>query len=250
MSRIYFSDFNVTKREILFSITILCFMIVIGVVISNTISTKLAEEKLDIFSSVKIDGDENKFDYIKRTDAGCFLANGELKAIKPVSLKELGGHYMEIRKVREVYRMHTQTYTTSDGKGNTSVHVRCYWSWDYAGDEVFTSEEVTFLGKKFKTNSITFNRNLEYKKTIVGGVNERFVYYTYPLSKTGIMSGKTNNKNFTDLEFIPDTNIDSYLDKAETIIKIKISVFWVVWFLITGLLIFLFYYAENKWLED
>lgn len=91
-------NFEVTKREILFSVTILCAMVGLGVLISNRIMSDWSERQSDVFSATRIYGDSSKFDYIMRTDAGNFMADGRIEAANPVSLTEIDGKYMDIRK--------------------------------------------------------------------------------------------------------------------------------------------------------
>ncbi len=47
-------NFKVTKREILFSVTILCAMVGFGVLISNAIMTNWSEKQSDAFSATRI----------------------------------------------------------------------------------------------------------------------------------------------------------------------------------------------------
>lgn len=245
-----FSNFEITKREILFSTIILCVLVGVGIIISNAISSRLWEKNLDVFSAVKIDNKPDEFDYVIRTDAGNFLAHGTIKAIDPVSLKDIKGSYLEIRKVKEVYTMHTETYTTTDEKGNTQTHTRHYWSWDYSGEENFVAKTVSFLGKKIQTNRISFYKTLEHNATIAAGMDTRYVYYTYPATKAGVMYGKTNEKKLKDLEFTPDVSIERFLEELEAKTKFAIAGFWIGWSIFTIGIIFLFYYIDNRWLED
>lgn len=244
-------NFEATKREILFSVTILCAMVGLGVLISNRIMSDWSERQSDVFSATRIYGDSSKFDYIMRTDAGNFMADGRIEAANPVSLPEIDGKYMDIRKVREEYRMHTQVYTTSDGKGHTHVHTRHYWTWDVIESETFAAEKVSFLGKEFPYDSV----NLEdYPKNDPVTINQsgivRHVYYTSPQSDTGTMTGTASGKAFSNLSFHGDTTIEGYVSSFERKGNVINICFWVVWIILTGCAIFLFYYLENNWLED
>ena len=120
---------EITIREILFSILILAVMVGIGVWISSPILRGSTERYLDRMSSVSVT-DSSKFDYIRRTDAGRFVAEGTLSAVDTVSLPELARPYSYIRKAQEEYRRHTETYTTTDSKGHVTTHTRTYHSWD------------------------------------------------------------------------------------------------------------------------
>lgn len=244
-------NFKVTKREILFSVTILCAMVGFGVLISNAIMTNWSEKQSDAFSATRIYNDSDKFDYIVRTNVGNFMAEGTLKTVNPVSLPEIKGKYMRIRKVREEYRMHTQVYTTSDGKGHTQVHTRHYWTWDVTGTETFTPKKLSFLGKEFPYSNVELEKFPENDAIIIGHApTVRYVYYTLPQSKNGTMTGIASDKSLSQLTFTGGMTIDEYVSSIENKGKVINICFWVVWMILTGGAIFLFYYFENNWLED
>lgn len=246
-----FDDIEVTKREILFSITIICVMVGLGILISNHIMSDWYEKEMAIFSAVRVDKDKEKFDYVMRTDAGDFLAYGTLDCIRPVSLPELKGKYLKIRKVKETYESHTRTYTTTDGNGHTQTHTEIYWSWDYAGEEEFVVDSVTFLGKIFAFDRIDMDKWPEdFDTTIKDGGFVRYIYHAYPRRTNGIMTGKAKNKAFCELSFISGTDIPKYLEDIENKGKVINACFWIAWIILTGLIVFLFYAGENNWLED
>ena len=144
---------EITKREILVSITILAIMVGFGVWISSPIMSDATERYLSVASSAVVD-EEDEFDYIRRTNAGRFLANGTLSVVDPVTVGELPGAYAEIRKVKEEYRMHTETYTTTDEKGHTTVHTRTYYSWDEVKCWEYKSKKARFLGAIFNLDEV------------------------------------------------------------------------------------------------
>ena len=246
-----FDGIEVTKREILFSITIVCIMVGLGILISNHIMSDWCEKEMSVFSSVKIENDYDKFDYIMRTNAGDFLADGVLEAANPVSIPDIKGRYLKIRKVKETYNMHTRTYTTSDGEGHTQTHTEIYWSWDYEGEDNFVADSIRFLGKTFVFDSVDMKRWPDCFDTTINETSHlRYIYSAYPERTNGIMSGKTQNKSFYNLSFISDTDIQKYLEKTEKKGKIINISFWIIWMLLTGGIIFHFYAGDNEWLED
>ena len=83
---------EITKREILLSTLIVAIMFGIGVWISSPILSKALNNYIEVASSVVV-GDAEKFDYIKRTGAGRFIADGTLYVVDTVRLEELRKPY-------------------------------------------------------------------------------------------------------------------------------------------------------------
>ena len=63
--------FKITLREVLFSTIIICIMVGLGIWIRNPILRSSAESAMKVTSSVKVN-DNEKFAYIRRTNAGIF----------------------------------------------------------------------------------------------------------------------------------------------------------------------------------
>lgn len=242
---------EVTKREILFSTVILAVMVGLGVWVSNPIVGSLTKNALETVSAVQA-RDSERFGYIKRTNAGRFLAEGPLVANDTITIPDIPGQYSYIEKVKEVYTMHTQVYTTSDGKGHVTTHVRTYWSWDVKGREKFETGDYTFLGERFTKNEIGYRAESDKDTTIYNGVlrgsKTRHVYYTTPVMVEGLMTGLADGKSYSDLKFSRGVLIEDRIEGAERKILSVPIVFWVFWFMLTGGLITLFYVLENKWL--
>lgn len=242
-------DFQITKREILFSTIIVCVMIGLGVWISNPILKSASESALKTVSSVTVN-DAEKFGYIKRTNAGDFLAEGTMYTMNPVSLPELDGTYMKIEKVKEKYTMHVQHYTTTDGKGHTQHHTRTYWSWDVVGRKNFVADSVLFLGQFFKLKAIDYGIPCEYKETQKESSHIRYKYYVHPKDAKGVMTGTCDDKSYKEMAFTRGTTIDKEIERADKRLNSAPIIFWVLWIILTLGLVALFYYFENNWLED
>ena len=243
------SEYKITGREILFSTIIVCVMVGLGVWISNPILRVATENAMKITSLVKVNDDE-KFAYIARTNVGDFLAEGEIVAIDSVSIPDINGYYLQIDKVKERYTIHTRTVTTTDSKGHTHIRTEIYWSWDRIGKEVFCSDSVRFLGQEFLVDSIAHWINTSYKETIKESGSIRYKYYTYPTKTKGVMHGVCDDKTYKKLKFDEGDTIESVVKSAEERISGSPVLFWIIWMIITAGIIFLFYYAENNWLED
>ena len=159
-----FGDFEITKREILASISIIAVMLLIGFVISGKISNYILDRNEKYNKAIKIESSD-LFEYGMRTNVGYAFVYGDLKAVDTVSYPEINGEYMYIEKIEEHYNMHTRTVTTTDSKGKTHTRTETYWSWDYAGSEEQRCSEITFLGHVFSSNKVEFP-STEYIDTI------------------------------------------------------------------------------------
>ena len=243
--------FEITKREILFSTIIISLMVGLGVWISNPIISSATKDALKTVSSVQIT-DSEKFGYIERTNVGPFLAEGELISNDTITLADIPGQFSVIKKVKEVYTRHVQVYTTTDGKGHTTTHTRTYWSWDVKGKELFETKDYTFLGKTFTAKEIKYHYHdkldtIIYNKKFWGN-DVRYCYYTVPITVNGLMRGSADNKTFNDLSFKEKQTIENVVKSAEKNVNVAPIIFWIFWIILTGGLVFLFYYFENKWL--
>ena len=242
---------EITLREILVSTLILAIMVGIGIWVSSPIMRGSTERYLDKMSSVSVT-DSAEFDYIRRTDAGRFVAEGTLSAVDAVTLPELPKRYTYIRKVQEEYRLHTETYTTTDSKGHTTVHTRTYHSWDEIRHWTYETETVNFLGQNFKAEEVFRYRPM--KDTTIKAERKffqndtRYVYYTCPEIYDGIMTGVAKDKVYNSPSFREGKTIDWYFKDAEASLQGGYILFWVLWILLTGGVITLFYCLENKWL--
>ena len=244
---------EITRKEIFLSVLILGIMVGIGVWISPSILRSSFERYLDKVSCVSIT-DSSRFDYIRKTNAGRFVAEGTLSAIDTVRLPELSRPYSFVHKVKEEYRSHTETYVTSDGKGHTTTHIRTYHSWDEVERWDYAADSVKFLGQRFKAKNVFSYRYHSKRDTIIKVNTEwyerktRFVYYTCPVSYEGIMTGVAESKNYNDVTFKNDKTIQWYFENAETELQTGIILFWVLWIVLTAAVICGFYALENQWL--
>lgn len=101
-----FGDFEITKREILASVSIIAIMLLIGVLISGKISDAQLDANEKYNKAIKIDT-LDLFEYGMRTNIGNAFVYGDLKAVDTVSYPEINGEYMYIEKIEEHYNMHT-----------------------------------------------------------------------------------------------------------------------------------------------
>jgi hypothetical protein len=62
------------------------------------------------------------------------------------------------------------------------------------------------------------------------------------------MTGTAKGKTYNEPHFKEGKTIDWYFQDAERSLQTGYIMFWVLWLLLTGGFITLFYYLENKWL--
>lgn len=93
-NRFDFGDFEITKREILASISIIAVLLFIGFIISGKISDHLMDKNEKYNKAVKIE-DQELFEYGMRTDIGNAFVYGNLEAVDTVTYPEIGGKYAQ-----------------------------------------------------------------------------------------------------------------------------------------------------------
>ena len=141
-------NFEITKREVLASISIIAVMILVGILISAKITERQMDRNEVYNKAVKIDSQE-MFSYGMRTNVGNAFIYGTLQAVDPVSYPEIDGSYMYVEKIKKCYTMHTRTVAHTDANGNTTYTIETYWSWDYAGEESKAASTVSFCEATF-----------------------------------------------------------------------------------------------------
>lgn len=244
--RFDFGDFEITKREILASISIITILLLIGVLISSKISG-WQDERNEIYNkAVKIESTD-LFQYGMNTNIGNAFVYGDLKSVDTVTYPEIGGEYMYVEKVEEHYNIHTRTYTTTDGKGYTQTHTQVYWSWDYAGEEKKKCKEISFCGITFKSKKISLP-SPKYIDTIKESSHVRYKYYGIGTKFTGTIFTTLKDKTISnESEFYDGTNISETVDSLESMNWVII--FWIGWIILIVAVVFGFYYLDNNWLE-
>lgn len=242
-----FGDFEITKRELLVSVSIIAIMLLIGVLISGKISDAQLDANEKYNKAIKIDT-LDLFEYGMRTNIGNAFVYGDLKAVDTVSYPEINGEYMYIEKIEEHYNMHTRTVTTTDSKGKTHTRTETYWSWDYAGSEEQKCSEITFLGHIFPSNKVEFP-STEHIDTIKESSHVRHKYYGVDTEYIGTIFTDLRSGTITNnTPFYVNMTIEQTVKHLET--GSYVIFFWIFWIFLTGLFVYGFYYLDNNWLEN
>lgn len=244
-----FGNFEITKREILVSVSIVAIMLLIGVLNAGKISDYQLDKNEKYNKAIKIESQE-LFEYGMRTNAGNAFVYGDLKAVDTVTYPEIGGEYIYIEKVKERYTMHTRQVahtTTMNGKTHTYYTTETYWTWDYAGSEERICDEISFLNHVFSVSKIDLPGK-EYIDTVKESEHIRYKYYGVGLNFTGTIFTELADKTIADNSpFYENMKIDETVEYLET--DFAMWIFWIIWMVLIGVCVYSFYYIDNKWLE-
>lgn len=240
-----FQSFEITKREILASISIIAILLLVGVLISGKISEHQIEENEKYNKAVKIESTD-LFQYGMETNIGNAFVYGDLKAVDTVTYPEINGKYMYVKKVKEKYTRHTRRVRHKSGN-HTYYTTEVYWTWDYAGEESKECKEIEFCGITFESNKIVFP-NSTHIDTIKTSMYVRYKYYGVGTKYTGtIFTTLKDNTISNKSDFYKDMNIDKTVEHLES--GIGLYVFWILWIVFIVCIVFGFYYLDNRWLE-
>lgn len=241
-----FGDFEITKREILASISIIAVMLLIGVLISNKISEHQLDANEVYKKAVKIDNTE-LLQYGMDTNVGNAFVYGDLVAIDTVTYPEINGEYMYIEKVKEKHTKHTRTVTYKDSKGKTHKKKETYWTWDRVGSEEKKCKEISFCGITFSSGKINLP-STDYIDTIKESSRIRYKYYGIGTNYTGTIFTDLRDETISDnTQFYNNKNIEETVKQLES--GVEVIIFWMFWIALIGACVFGFYYLDNKWLE-
>ena len=244
-----FGDFEITKREILASISIIAILLLIGVLILSKISEHQMDKNEVYNKAVKIES-QDMFEYGMRTNVGNAFVYGDLQAVDTVTYPEIGGEYMCVEKVKEKYTMHTRvvTYTTGSGKTRqTHTRTETYWTWDRVGSESMKCKEISFCGVVFNSNKISIPET-SYIDTIKESSDVRYQYYGTATKYTGTIFTELKDKTILDgTNFYNNMDIEETVDDLES--GVGVIIFWIFWIVLICSCVFCFYYIDNRWLE-
>lgn len=242
----YLGSAEITKREILASISIVAVMLLIGVLISGKISEAQMDANEVYNKAIKIESTD-LFQYGMDTNVGNAFVYGDLVAVDTVTFPEIGGEYMYVVKIKEEHTKHTRTVTYTDSNGNKKKKKETYWTWDEVNREEKMSRKVNFCGIEFNIEKIDIPEE-EYIETIKESSKIRYKYYVVSTNYTGTVFTDLRNQTIPDgTKFYEGKNIEEtveYLQSGGGLI-----LFWIAWVLLTCGCVYGFCYMDNRWLE-
>ena len=246
-------DIEVTSREIIVSIAIVAAFLIGGFLISGRIQDSIDDSNMKYSTAVKINcSDSNElFVYGMRTNIGNTFVYGKLIAVDPVSYPDIDGEYMEVKKTKEKYTMHTRQVAhtrTVNGRTQTYYTTEVYYSWDYAGSESKKCAKVRFCDVEFSSDRIDLPP-LEHIDTQTFG-NIRYIYEGSKTEYIGTLFSDLREDAISEgSDFLANMTIDEAVEYYKHTGVIKQIVFWFIWTVICGACIYGFYSLENHWLE-
>lgn len=242
-------SFDITKREVLASISILAIMLLIGILISSKISERQMDKNEIYNKAVKIES-VDMFKYGMRTNVGNAFVYGDLTAVDTVSYPEIDGEYMYVEKIEERYTQHTRQVAhtrTVNGKSQTYYTTETYWTWDRVGSEDLKCKEISFCDNVFDSYKINLP-GTNYIDTVNISSRTRYVFYGVNTQYTGTIFTYLQNNTISDnTNFYDKKTIDETVECLTS--GIGTIVFWILWGLLIIGCILAFYVMENKWLE-
>ena len=243
----YYRDHQVTKREVLFSVVIICVMLLIGFVIHGNINDNLMIKYQEYNTALHIEDDKDLFTYGMRTNIGNAFVHGDLKAVDTVTYPEIGGEYSYVAKVKEKYTKHTRTVRYKNSNGNTKTKTETYWTWDMVASWDKHCEKISFLDVEFDYGTIEFPSS-NYITTIKESSKIRYKYYGTGTEYIGTLYATLENNTINKISFYNNKSIDETIQYLES--GGELILFWFLWILLTSGCVIGFCYLDNKWLED
>ena len=247
---------EITKREIIASISIIAIMMLLGVLISGKISERQMDKNEVYNKAVKIESTD-LFQYGMDTNVGNAFVYGYLEAVDTVTYPEIGGEYIYVKKVEQRYERHERIVTKEDSDGDTYTEVEVYYTWDTENTESKSAKEIKFCGVVFPYSKIDLH-GASHIETIKGDrvyswksgelVKVRFVYYGIGTKFTGTIFTDLRDNTITDnTDFYENMNIE------ETVESLQFGsgqiIFWIFWIMLIIACVIGFYYIDNRWLE-
>jgi len=232
----------VKKREIIVTICIIGIMILLGFCIYNKIVTASLDSDEKYNMAIQINNDAEQFEYGMRTNIGYAFVQGDIKAKDTVDWKEdeIDGEYIYIEKEHEHYTMHTRRV-----KSGKTWHTQIYYTWDHVSTERKYNKQVYFCNNLFDSEKFEFSNKEQVGYNKKG--NNRWFYRAIPKEFSGTIFTKLENNTINDRNTFYDNcdivNLKEYCTTHHN------WLFWVCWIPFIGLLVGLFCYAENNWLD-
>lgn len=241
---------EITKREIIASITIIAVWFCIGFLIADKIDSWQQDRNAEYDRAARIER-EDLFAHGMDTNLGNAFVYGDLQAMDPVTYPEIDGVYSYVRKVKEKYTMHTRIVTktrrNASGKTETYPEVETYWTWDYAGEENQKSKNFIFLGQQFLANKFILPEG-DHIETIKESSNVRYKYYGAPEKMTGTLYTTLQQGTIRDeSKFYNNKTIMETTEMLTT--EGLTNIFWIAWIIFGIFLIIGFYHLDNYWLN-
>ena len=249
---------EITKREVLASVSIVAVMLLIGFLISGKIQNSIMDNNERYNKAVKIENEE-LFQYGMDTNVGDAFVYGDLKAVDTVAYPEIGGEYIFCEKVEERYERHEREVTRKDSNGKEYTDIEVYYEWETENAESLHAKKIEFCGSIFPYGKIDLPHS-KHIKTIPGDkvyswesgerVKVRFVYYGVSTKYKGSIFANLKDGTIPDgTSFYKDYTLEDIVKRFETDGTVFLILFWIFWIGLIGAVVYGFYYLDNERLE-
>lgn len=245
-------DWELTLRELVFSVLILGVMFTVGFFLSGCIEERVNANNLKYNQAVALQSND-EFKHAMDTDVGYVFANGTLVADKPVKNEHLDGEWLWVSVEHQRYQMHTRrvayTVTGPKGRSYTRYRTETYWSWDTVGWDSSNSPTVTYCGVQFPYDKFGYGSIHCNESKHSTGWHRRDVVRTRPKTFNATVFGEAKERTLSGSGIELSTKpIEEY--RKHLTDSFALPMFWVLWsVLMVGALV-AFYYWDNDWLED
>jgi len=214
-------------RTICIFVVSACIYIAIGLAIKGGIDTWQMERNAKFNKALRIESDE-AYKYAADTSAGNAYGYGQMEALDPVTVAEIGGAYISLSRVKEHYTMHTRTYTTTDSKGHEEKHTEVYWTWDEVERRSWHSDTVRFKGIEIRFDEIS-GIGQHYISTIRIDSDDRYVFRGAGGTLEGTVFGNMTGGTVKDAVFHEGADIESAAKvDVSTDFGIVFAIIWIV----------------------
>lgn len=244
---------EITKREVIASIVIIALMLILGFTISEKIANSQNDKNSEYQKAIHID-DPELFQYGMDTSVGNAFVYGSLEAVEPVSFEEVEGEYIWIKKTEEHYNRHTRKVKKnrkkSNGKTETYTDTEVYYSWDYYDSWEKECSKIKFCGVEFDLGKISLPSTTHIDTQSQGLSDIRYVYRGITSGQKGTIYTRLKNGTISDnTTFLANQTPEAALEDYTSGGAVVQVLFWAFWILFIAIIVLLFYYFENKWLE-
>lgn len=246
------NGWDLTLRELVFSVLILGVMFTIGFLVAGEIEEHVNANNLKYNQAVPLHSDD-EFKHALSTDVGYVFAHGRLVADKPVKNEHVAGDWLYVGVAHQKYQMHTRrvAYTVTDSKGRSHTRYRTetYWSWDTVGRSSRNSPTVTYCGVQFNYGKFNYDCMPSKTSTHSTGWHKRDVVIVVPKTFNATVFGEAKSNSLVGQSILlVSMSIEKYRKDLTT--SHAVMIFWILWSVFSVIALFGFYAIENDWLED
>ena len=265
---------EVTKREILVSVIIVCLLLCLGLTIDSKIVDIQISSKEKYSKALKINENDEMFRYAIETSVGNIINYGQFSVDMGITDKWLKKDYMSIEKITEEYSRHYRTECSGSGKSRR-CHTVTYYTWDEIDSQTTNVTKIQYSGLEF--NFSDFSNFPKYKLKLdtdsvaedkINKVKDNYIYdeirffhsvgdkrYSYMIvDKTfkGTVFGIAKNKKLKDGASLKITTqgITEFVDNKNNNFNIARFIFWLFYITICVGIVAYYVYLENDYLED